>query len=223
MERWGIGIETAKNTICATTQLCVKGAEPTLNRRFKNNDRMLRYPRITSDVFMDTLFASKKSGKSSRGYSCCQIFATPFGNVMGIPIIYKKGHNVTNTMKIYFKEIGVPPDLIADGARDQVQVEALRLANQSGYQIVELDKGTPDTNRAKRYIQMLNNETKLDLVDSDSLMVFWCYCMERRAQIINTTVRENYPFQQETLHSKITGRPCDISDLCRYGWYKWVK
>ena len=117
IEIWGIVLETAKNTIRATTQLCVKGAEPTLNRRFKNNNQMLRYPSITSDVFMDTFFDSKKSGKYSRGYSCCQVFATPFEHVMGIPMIDRKGKNVANAMKIYFKEIGVPPYLIADGAR----------------------------------------------------------------------------------------------------------
>ena len=148
-ERWDTGLETAKNRIISTMQICVKVAEPTLNRRFNNNDRMLRYPRITSDVSMDTLFASKKSGKSSREYSCCQVFATPFGHVMGISMIYKKGHNVANAMKIYFKEIGVSPYLISDGAREQVQGEALRLADQSGSQTVELEKGKPDTNRAK--------------------------------------------------------------------------
>ena len=37
-------------------------------------------------------------------------------------MIDKKEHNVANVMKIYFKEIGVPPDLIADGAREKVQV-----------------------------------------------------------------------------------------------------
>ena len=122
-----------------------------------------------------------------------------------------------------FKDIGVPPYLIADGDMEQVQGESLRLANQSGCQIVELEKGTPNTNRPKRYIQMLNNETKRDLLDSNILMVFWCYCVERRAHIINATVQENYLLQQETPHSKITGRPCDISDLCGYGWYEWVK
>ena len=112
MEILGIGLKTAKNTIPATTQLCVKGAKPTLNRRFNNNDQILWYPRITSEVFIDTFFASKKSGKFSRGYSFCQVFATPFGHVMGIPMLDKKGHNVENAMKIYFKEI-----LIADGDR----------------------------------------------------------------------------------------------------------
>ena len=58
---------------------------------------------------------------------------------------------------------------------------------------------------------------------SDILIVFWCYCVERRAHIINATVQENNMLRQETSHSKITGRPCDISEICVYGWYKWVK
>ena len=45
-------------------------------------------------------------------------------------MIDKKEYNVSNAMNIYFKEIGVPLDLIADGAREKVQGEALRLANQ---------------------------------------------------------------------------------------------
>ena len=57
---------------------------------------------------------------------------------MGIPMVDKKGHNVENAMKIYFKDIGVPQDLIAYGTRETVQGEALRLENQSGCQIVEL-------------------------------------------------------------------------------------
>ena len=145
-----------------------------LNRRCNDNDLMLQYPRITSEVFMYTFFASKKSGKSSRGYSCCQVFATPFGHSVVIPMVDNTGHNVSNAMNIYFKYIGVPPYMIAYGDREQVQGEALRLANQSVFQIVELEKGTPDTNRAGRYIQMLKNETKQDLVDSNSPMVFWC-------------------------------------------------
>ena len=48
---------------------------------------------------------------------------------MGIPMVEKKGHNVSNAMKIYFKDIVVPPYLIADGARDQVQGEALWIVN----------------------------------------------------------------------------------------------
>ena len=57
---------------------------------------------------------------------------------MVIPMVDKKGYNVANAMKIYFKDIVVPPYLIADGAREKFQVESLWLENQSGFQIVEL-------------------------------------------------------------------------------------
>ena len=57
---------------------------------------------------------------------------------MGIPVVDKRGKCFANTMKIYFKEIGVPPDLVSDGAREQVQGKSLSLEKQSGFQIVEL-------------------------------------------------------------------------------------
>ena len=69
MERWVIGPETVKNMIRDTIKICMKGPKPTLNSMFNNNDRILQYPIITSDVFFDNFFASNKSGKSSRGYS----------------------------------------------------------------------------------------------------------------------------------------------------------
>ena len=44
MERWRIRKEEATATVLATTQRLVRSLlEPTLNRRYKTNDRMLRY------------------------------------------------------------------------------------------------------------------------------------------------------------------------------------
>ena len=44
-----------------------------------HNDRMLRYKRIKDFFFMDTFFATKKGGQSSRGHTCCQLFVTDKG------------------------------------------------------------------------------------------------------------------------------------------------
>ena len=80
MERWRIRKEEATATVLATTQSLVRSLlEPTLNRRYKTNDKMLRYFRIHTDMFMDTYFASKKLGPSMRGYTCTQLFVTDFG------------------------------------------------------------------------------------------------------------------------------------------------
>ena len=55
MERWRIRKEEATATVLATTHPLVRSLlEPTLNKRYKTNDRMLKYFRIQTDMFMDT-------------------------------------------------------------------------------------------------------------------------------------------------------------------------
>ena len=52
MERWRIRKEEATSTFLATTQRLVRSLlEPTLNRRYKTNDRMIGYFRIQTDVY----------------------------------------------------------------------------------------------------------------------------------------------------------------------------
>ena len=51
MERWGIRKEETKSTILATNQKLVRSLlEPTLDRRYNTNDRMLWYYRIQCDM-----------------------------------------------------------------------------------------------------------------------------------------------------------------------------
>ena len=76
-------------------------------------------------------------------------------------------------IKKFFKEVGVPPRLIADKAREQILGDTKKLCDQANCKIIELKKGTPASDRAERYIQIIKNETKKDLVNSDSPLVFW--------------------------------------------------
>jgi len=70
---------------------------------------------------------------------------------------------------------------------------------------------------------MLKSETKKDLVNSDSPLVFWCYALERRMKIINATPRDNYLQKGECPQSQMTGQPYDISAFCSFGLYEWIK
>ncbi len=91
-EVFGISNSLAVRTMNVVTRLCPRNtADITLNRRYSTNDRMLRYSRMLSDCFMDTMFAAKPrtgkngkemkgtNGKSVRGFTCAQVFATEFG------------------------------------------------------------------------------------------------------------------------------------------------
>jgi hypothetical protein len=55
---------------------------------------------------MDTFFATKKVGKSSRGHTCCQLFVTYKGFVYAIPM--KSKAEVLQAVKQFAKEIGAP-------------------------------------------------------------------------------------------------------------------
>ena len=66
---------------------------------------------------MDTFFATKKSGKSSRGNSCCQLFVTDKGFVYVVPM--KKWSETLQDVKMFAKEIGAPDAIICDAAKEQ--------------------------------------------------------------------------------------------------------
>ena len=87
---WRISHEDAKNTIDVTTQSSIQKDNPVLSRNYSTNDRMLRYKRIKDFFFMDTFFATKKGGQSSRGHTCCQLFVTDKGFIYVVPMKRKE-------------------------------------------------------------------------------------------------------------------------------------
>ena len=63
---WRIDLEAAECTLDITSQNFKQTDDPKLSRNYGTNNRMLRCKRITEYFFMDTFFATKKAGRSSR-------------------------------------------------------------------------------------------------------------------------------------------------------------
>ena len=70
---WRINVETARRPIDITTQLKQQETDGNLSRNLSTNDRVLRYRRINSHFFPDTLFVTKQA-KSTRVNTCMQLF-----------------------------------------------------------------------------------------------------------------------------------------------------
>ena len=87
---WKISHDDAQRTIDITTQMSIQTDDPVLSRNNSINDRMLRYKRIKDFFFMDTFFASKKGGQSSRGHTCCQRFVTDKRFIYVVPMKRKQ-------------------------------------------------------------------------------------------------------------------------------------
>ena len=113
---WKIPLRQAQNTLRVTTQRGVRHiANPAISRRFRTNDRMLRYRRIPHTVFTDTLKSTVKSKRQNR---YAQMYSTDFGYTRAYPI--RKEAEAHHTLSKFFKDIGVPDTMVMDGAKAQI-------------------------------------------------------------------------------------------------------
>ena len=84
---WGINLRTAAQTVKATTQRVIcTGLHPMLSRRFRTNERQLRYRYLPIDCFTDSFVLNTISRRSNK---CAQIFATADGWCRAFPMSKK--------------------------------------------------------------------------------------------------------------------------------------
>ena len=216
---WRISHEDAQRTIDVTTQTSTRTDDPALSRNYSTNDRMLRYKRIKDYFFMDTFFATKKGGQSSRGHTCCQLFVTDKGFIYVVPM--KKKSEVLLAIKQFAKEIGAPDSFVADMSGEQMSSEVKKFCNDIGTTLKALEEGTPWSNKAELYIGLIKEAVRKDMRESNSPLCLWDYCVERRARINNLTAKNAFKLHGSTPHTVTTGDEGDISNLCQYGWYEW--
>ncbi len=216
---WKIDLKTAERTLDVVSQNNKRTDDPKLSRNYGTNDRMLRYKRISEYFFMDTFFATKKAGKSSRGHTCCQLFVTDKGFVYVVPL--KSKAEVLQAVKQFAKEIGAPEAIICDMAGEQTSQALKRFCQEICTTLRVLEEGTPWANKAELYIGLIKEAVRKDMKESDCPLAFWDYCVERRARINNLTAKDLFTLHGSNPHTALTGEDGDISNLCQYKWYDW--
>ena len=102
--RWKISLDKAKQTIQRTTQRGVRTVfHPTLSRRFRTNDRHLRYQRMPCNLYSDTLISTVVSFRQNK---YAQIFASDFGWSRSFPMARKS--NCHEALSLLFQREGPP-------------------------------------------------------------------------------------------------------------------
>ena len=115
-KHWNIGLAAAERTYRATSQNALRTVlHPTLSRRFRTNDRQLRYRRIPHEMFTDTMEASVPSWFRQNKYA--QVYCTRFGSARAYPM--KKKAHAHETFSLLAQREGVPTKLIFDGSKEQ--------------------------------------------------------------------------------------------------------
>ena len=215
---WSVSDDQARDIIKANSQLNRPPNEGMLSKQFSTNDRMLRYRRIQSYFFTDTMFVTA-SAKSTRGYTMMQVFVSDKGFIAVYPMERKKDFH--DCLQVFCKEIGVPISLVVDPSGEQTSKAVKRFCNQVGTTLRILEEHTQWANRAELYIGLLKESIRKDLRKSNCPLVLWDYCAQRRALIHNLTPRNLFQLDKASPYQVQYGVQGDISNLCQFDWYDW--
>jgi hypothetical protein len=114
-KNWRVGIEAAKRTRLVTTQRRIRRMiHPSLMKRYKTNDRQLRYRRLSVTMLTDTMYSTICSRQHKKAV---QVFCTDFGFVRAFPMKFEsKAHEA---LFLLFHRDGLPNVMVMNVAKVQ--------------------------------------------------------------------------------------------------------
>ena len=218
-KRWGIGLQAAKNTLKKTTQRAIRTVlHPSLSRRFRTNDRQLRYRRLPLDMFTDTL---KTKVPSRRGNKYCQVFGCSNGWKRCFPM--KAKSEAHHALSLLFQRDGVPPKMIMDGAKEEIEGEFKRKCREAQVHCKQIEPHSPWSDAAETIVKETKNGTARQMFRSKAPKRLWDDCVEFVAYQQSNTWNNRYINQDEVPETVISGQTSDISIWVQHEWYEWVK
>lgn len=215
---WRISYDDAERTLRNTTQFIQHDVHGTLARNFGTSDRALRYRRLKSIFFMDTLIIGQNC-HSVRGYKFVQVFVSDRGFVY--LYLMESLTEIPNALKMFSKEVGCPETLVADHHKNHKDRLVKSYCLEIGTKLRILEESTQWANYAERMIGMLKLGVRKDIREADAPMIFWCYAIERRAMIINLTAKNDFKLRGSNPYFATYGQEGDISNICHFGFFDW--
>jgi hypothetical protein len=219
VKNWGIGIEAAKRTRLVTTQRGIRRmVHPSLTKRYKTNDRQLRYRRLPVTMYTDTMYSTILSRQMNKA---AQIFTTDFGFVRTFPM--KKEKEVHEALSLLFHRDGVPNVMVMDGSKAQVEGKLRRKLRDAGCHIKQTEPHTQSSNMGEGAVRELKKGVGRQMLRYGCAKRLWDDCIIREAYVRSHTSLDIYGLEGQFPESKIKGETVDISTIAEYAWYEWVK
>ena len=204
---WGIDLTTARRTVGVTTQRGVRTVlHPTLSRRFRTNDRQLRYRRLPIDCFTDTLISNTASRRNNK---YAQIFATSDGWCRAYPM--RKKSLAHEALSLLFQREGVPNTMIMDNAREQIMGDFRKKCREVNTRVRQTEPHTPWSNAAEAAIRELKKGVGRQMVRSGAPKRLWDDCLEREAYVRSLTAHDIYRLNGQVPETLVSGETADIS------------
>jgi hypothetical protein len=158
-----------------------------LTKRYKTNDRQLRYRRLPVTMYTDTMYSTILSRQMNKA---AQIFTTDFGFVRAFPL--KKEKEAHEALSLLFHRDGVPNVMVMDGAEAQVEGEFRRKLRGAGCHIKQTEPHTQSSNMGEGAVRELKKGVGRQRLRSGCPKRFWDDCIIREAYVRSHTSLDIY-------------------------------
>ena len=221
-ERWGIGLNTASQTLKRTTQRFMRSAILPLARRYRS-DRMFSRTTLLGDWSTDTMDGRCKS---LDGNKYAQVFANK-GYFSRIYPMDRKG-NAGNALRLFCQEFGVPERLTFDGSKEQNEknTEFMRQIRLHNIDHHRSEPNLHNQNPVEGCIRELRRKWYRIMIRNRIPEQLWDYGLRwvsETTSLTHTTAGKN-PVGSIPLEN-VTGETPDISEYLDFGLYDacWFK
>jgi hypothetical protein len=184
---------------------------PSLTKRYKTNDRQLRYRRFPVTIYIDTMFSTILSRQDKKAP---QIFCTDFGFVRAFPM--KKEKEAHEALSLLFHRDGVPNVMVMDGAKAQFDGEFRRKLRDAGCHIKQTEPHTQSSKMGEGGVRELKKGVRQQMLRSGCYKRFWDDCITREAYLRSHTSMDIFGLEGQVPESKIKGETVDISTIAEY-------
>jgi hypothetical protein len=215
--RWGIGLDTAHRTLTATTQLGVRKVLHPVERRYRTRQAHLRFPSLNTRLYTDTMFATTKS---LRGNKCAQVFTNGVGYDLFYPL--KKESMASEALNEVIRTVGVPKELVSDGARAELYGRFGAVASEYRIKQRATEPYSGWQNRAEAAIREIKRGIRRATQRARSPKRLWDYCGEWVTAIRRLTAHDIPSLQDRVPCEAIEGNTPDISEYAQFDWYQYV-
>lgn len=214
-KKFGCGLETAKKTLKATTQMGIRHAVHPLSRRYRTDIMQSRLRRLNTSFYSDTFFATTKS---LSGKTCGQLFTN--GRYTHVEPMTRKSE-AGATLGNFLHEVGVPNNMIFDGALEQTgpRSEFMKRIRAQHINWRVTEPYAHWQNRAEGEIRELRKSWRLMRQRRNIPRRLWDYGIIHLAKIRTLTARGD---AGRTPYEEITGETPDISEYVDFQFYDWV-
>ena len=215
--KWGIGLETAKRTLKATTQSGIRNIYAPSDRKVRLKAPWLKFPALNIKLYGDAMFSKVPGIKGERG-------GTVFTDGKGFDHFYpwKTKKEYQNSLMALIHDVGVPKTLVTDGGSEMQQKDGKIIADEYRVKLKVTVPYSPWQNLAEAAIREMKRFVRTMIRRRKAPKRLWAYCAKWGVSLRRLTALSIPELDERTPSERVTGSTPDITAYCLFEWYQAV-